>query len=116
MTTLSQTMVSPWIAIPLAAVGMVLVAGYTLAIQRDDVPRARRKIRTALGLLHIFILGALAYGVSVASIDDKKASAIVWLLVIGLVAASVSLAIADALVTLKLALRERREEARRAAE
>jgi len=116
VTTLSQTMVSPWIAIPLAAVGMVLVAGYTLAIQRDDVPRARRKIRTALGLLHIFILGALAYGVSVASIDDKKASAIVWLLVIGLVAASVSLAIADALVTLKLALRERREEARRAAE
>ena len=112
----AEPMVTPWIGLPLAFTGMVLVAGYTLGIQRDDVPSARRKIRTALGLLHIFILAALAYGVSVASVDDKKTSAIVWLLVIGLVAASVTLAICDAFVTLKLAVRERREEAKRAAE
>lgn len=109
-------MVSPWIGIPLAATGMVLAAGYTLGIQRDDVPRARRKVRTALGLLHIFMLAALAYGVSIATIEDKKTSAIVWLLVIGLVGASVMLAVVDAAVTLRLALRERRDEAKRAAE
>lgn len=109
-------MVSPWIGIPLAAVGMVLAAGYTLGIQRDNVPRARRKVRTALGLLHIFMLAALAYGVSIATIEDKKTTVIVWLLVIGLVGVSVMLAIVDAAVTLKLALRERREEAKRSAE
>jgi len=116
MTLAAGTMVSPWIAIPIAALGMVLVAGYTLAIQRDDVPPARRKVRTALGLLHIFILAALAYGVAIASIDDRRTSAVVWLLVIGLVAFSVLLAMVDAGITLRLAARERREDARRAAE
>lgn len=109
-------MVTPWLIIPLAAVGMVLMAGYTLGIQRDDVPPARRKIRTAIGLLYIFILAALAYGISIATIEDKKTSAVCWLLVIGLVGVSVILAMADAAVTLKLAVRERREEAKRAAE
>jgi hypothetical protein len=112
----AEPMVSPWIAVPLAFAGMVLAAAYTLGIQRDDVPPARRKIRTALGLLHIFILGALAFGVSIVTVEDKKTAAVCWLLVIGLVGVSVLLAVADAAVTLKLAVRERREEAKRAAD
>lgn len=109
-------MVTPWVTIPLAAVGMVLLAGYTLAIQRDDVPAARKKVRTALGVLNMFIIAAFAYGVSVANPADRKAFAVVWLLVVGLVSCSVLLALLDAAITVRIAVRERRIEAQRAAE
>lgn len=109
-------MVSPWIAIPMAAVCLVLVAGYTLAIQRDDMPLIRRKIRTALGVLHMFVVASFAYGISIADPADRKAFVVCWMLVVGLVGFSVVLALADAAVTVKLAVRERKEEAQRAAE
>lgn len=116
MTLASGAMVSPWLAIPVAAVGMVLVAGYTLAIQGENTPPLRRKIRTALGVLYMFILAAFSYGISIASPTDKKSFVMCWLLVVGLVAFSVVLALADAVVTVKIALRERKAEAQRDAE
>jgi len=117
MTTLAAgPMVSPWITLPLAAVCMVLVAGYTLAIQRDDIPLIRRKIRTASGVLHMFIVAAFAYGVSIANPDDRKPFVLCWMLVVGLVGVSVILALVDAAVTVKIAVQERKDEAHRAAE
>ena len=117
MTTLAAgPMVSPWIAIPMAAICLVLVAGYTLAIQRDDVPLVRRKLRTALGVLHMFVVAAFAYGISIADPADRKPFAVCWMLVVGLVGFSVVLALIDAAVTVKLAVQERKQEAARAAE
>lgn len=109
-------MVTPWLTIPLAAVGLVLLAGYTLAIQRESVPPARRRVRTALGVLNMFIIASFTYGVSAADPSDRRTFVVCWLLVVGLVAASVLLALVDAAVTVRLAVRERREEARRSAE
>lgn len=113
---LAVAMVSPWLAIPIAALGMLLVAGYTLSIQRQSVPPARRRLRTAMGVLYIFILAALAFGISIASPADRRTFVLCWMLVVGLVAVSVLLAAADALVTVRSALADRAADARRASQ
>jgi hypothetical protein len=109
-------LVTPWIAIPLAAVAMVLYAGHTLAMQRADIPQARRKVRSALNVLSMFVVAGVAYGSSVADTANRKAFVLCWLLVVGLVGVSLVLALVDVIITVKLTVRERREEARRAAE
>lgn len=121
MNTLADTMVSPWIAIPIAAVGMVMIAGYTLGIQRDDVPPARRRLRTASGVLHIFIIALIAYGTSIAqatgaTADQKKLFVLTWMLVVGLVALAIALALADVIVNVRIHVRERRRYAKESAE
>jgi hypothetical protein len=116
VTLAAGPMVTPWLTIPLAAIGLILLAGYTLAIQRDDVPLARRKVRTALGVLNMFIIAAFTYGVSIANPADQKAFAVCWMLVVGLVVVSVLLAVLDAAITVRIAVRERRADARRAAD
>lgn len=116
MSLLAAALVSPWIAIPLAAAGMILIAGYTLAIQRDDTPLWRRRIRSASGVLHIIILAALAYGSSVASPADKKLFVMTWLLIVGLVGIAVLLAAWDMIINIRQHIRDRREYARASTE
>ncbi|MFT3684485.1 MAG: hypothetical protein QM783_06070 [Phycisphaerales bacterium] len=116
MTLAAGPLISPLIAIPLAAIGMVLFAAHTLVIQRADMPQSRRKVRMAIDVLSMFVVAAVAYGASIVNPADQKAFVLCWLLVVGLVGVSLLLAMVDVVITLRLAMRERREDARRSAD
>ncbi len=113
---LAQAVVPALPAILLAAVGMVLTAGYVLAIQRDDVPASRRRIRTASGVLLMMLMGLLAWASGVVPVADRRLFVLAWLLVVIVLGAVIALALADIFNNLRLAQGERRARNRELAD
>lgn len=104
--------VSPAVALPLAALGMVLLAGYVLALQSPSVPPLRRRLRTASGVLMIALLGLLAYACSIVPTHDRRLMVLSWMLVVIVLGVVVLLACVDVVTTLGDALRERADQRR----
>lgn len=105
--------VSPWIALPIAAVAMALVGWHASGLAGADMPRSRRRIRIANSWVMLLGIPLLAAGSSV--IDPQRsprAFVLVWLAVGVLLLLCVGLAVADALNTWRLAGAERRDAAR----
>lgn len=113
---LAQAVVPALPAILLAGVGMVLTAGYVLAIQRDDVPASRRRIRTASGVLLMILMGLLAWASGVVPVADRRVFVLAWLLVVIVLGAVIALAMADILNNLRLGQIERRARTRELAD
>ena len=98
-------LVSPWVAVPLAAAVMFVVAGHVLAMQRAraHMPASRRRIRTANGLLMLVVAPLLAYAVSNGpGTDQPRPMALLWLLILSMLTMVVGLAVLDVLNTLRL--------------
>ncbi len=98
-------LVSPWVAVPAAAVVMFVVAGHVLAMQqtRTHMPASRRRIRTANGLLMLMVAPLLAYALSNGpGTDQPRPMAVLWLLILAMLVMVVGLALLDALNTLRL--------------
>lgn len=98
-----------WFVLPLALVALVLQAGYLMAIREakpEQMPPSRKRIRVATGWLSMFAIPLAAYGFGIASPSDPGTFTIVWMLVIGLIAAIVMLAVLDSVNTVRLHRRD----------
>tara|TARA_R100000687_G_scaffold51035_1_gene40652 strand:+ start:251 stop:697 length:447 start_codon:yes stop_codon:yes gene_type:complete len=94
-----------WFVLPLALIALVLQAGYLIAIRElgsDRMPPSRRRIRVATGWLSMFAIPLSAYGFGIARPSEAGTFTVVWMMVIGLIAAIVMLAVLDALNTMRL--------------
>lgn len=105
-----------WIAVLLAAVGMLLIGSYVLALQSDRVPPSRRRLRTAGGVVQMFLVGTIAYAAGLVPVADKRLFAMAWVLVMILTLVVIALAVLDIVNNLRIAALERRETTRLAAE
>lgn len=93
-----------WLVLPIAAVALVLQAGYLLAMREGggEMPPSRMRIRVASGWLSMIAIPLSAYGFALARPSEAGVFTIVWVLVIGLVGAIVMLAVLDAVNTMRL--------------
>lgn len=62
----STPMVSTWIAVPVAAFAVVVIAAHMALMARSEMPASRRRIRTATGWLMLMTcpLAAFAFGIA----------------------------------------------------
>jgi len=104
--------VSPWIVFPLGAVALVCVAAHLVVLREcapDAMPESRRRIRLASGWVMLTLVPALSWGFGLVSPGDAALFAALWSLNIVLLGLVVALAMLDALNTLRLAHKRRRE-------
>ena len=62
-----------WLVLPLALIAIVVQAGYLVAIKELPnrvMPASRKRIRTALSWLSMFLIPLSAYGFGIATMDD----------------------------------------------
>ena len=105
--TLAQTMISPWIVLPLAGLTMLIVGAHVLAVQVSAMHPVRKRLRIANGLLMMFVAATLAYALGGVHLvadprqhpEQARAFVIVWAVIVGLLAVVVALAVADAVGT-----------------
>lgn len=104
-------LVSAWVAVPVAAALMFMIAGHVLALQRasSELPASRRRIRTANGLVMLVLAPLLAYALSNGpGTDQPRPMAALWLLILSMLVMVVGLAAMDVLNTVRLARAARR--------
>jgi len=114
-------MLPAWIVLPLAGLTLLVTAAHVLAIQNPQVPLRRRRIRTANGLIMMFVIALLAYAIGIAEVVHDPAAApretrmflTVWGAIIGLLGIVVTMAGLDAVHTIRLGVTSRRELRRR---
>ncbi len=105
--TLAETMISPWIVLPLAGLTMLLIGAHVLAVQISTMHPFRKRLRIANGLIMMFVAATLAYALGGVSLvadprqhpEQARAFIIVWVVIVGLLAVVVALAVADAVGT-----------------
>ncbi|MEO1584849.1 MAG: hypothetical protein AAFR96_09800 [Planctomycetota bacterium] len=98
-----------WAVAPPAAVLMVLLAGYVLALREADVPESRRRIRTAATMVMIVLQPLLVYLFAIGGSHQPRPFVFTWALVMGLLALLVVLAMLDAINNAKLSAANRAE-------
>ena len=94
-----------WLVLPLAGIALIIQAGYLIALKelpREMMPASRKRIRTASSWMSMFAIPLSAYGFGFASTDDPGLFAIVWMVVIALIAGILMLAGLDAINTIRL--------------
>lgn len=103
--------------LPPAVATMWLMARHVLAIQHDaGMPASRRRIRTANGLLMIFVTALLSYALGImhsgptssASVAEVRTFVMVWGTIIGLLPMVIGLAMLDAVNNMRLHMATRR--------
>lgn len=116
-----STVLPAWVVLPAAAVTLLVVAAHILAMHEVEMPIRRRRIRTASGLLMMFITCLLAYALSLAPVgagvplrqDHASVFVQVWLIIVVLIGMVVMLAGLDAIETMRLSAESRRQMRRR---
>ena len=94
-----------WLVLPLAGIALIIQAGYLIALgelPKGKIPPSRKRIRTASSWLSMFAIPLSAYGFGFAASQDPRLFAIVWMVVIALIAGILMLAGLDAVNTLRL--------------
>ena len=104
------------LGLPLAGLGMLLLAGYVLSLQRPEVPPTRRRLRTASGVLMMILMGLLGFASSVVPTHDRRLMVLSWLVVVIVLGVVVLLACVDIVLTLGDALRARGAQRREIAQ
>lgn len=104
-TTLAISGVLPaWLVIPSAVVVMLTVAAAITVTAKHTTPASRRRVRLANGWVMLLLTPLAATGFSlIDSAQHPRLFVQIWILVIGLIAISVVLAILDILNTARLA-------------
>jgi len=101
-----------WLVLPLAGIALIIQAGYLIALgelPKGKIPPSRKRIRTASSWLSMFAIPLSAYGFGFAASQDPRVFAIVWMVVIALIAGILMLAGLDAVNTLRLHRNEVKE-------
>jgi hypothetical protein len=115
-TASEPTSVAPaWAVLPLAFVTLIVVAVHWVALGQADMPRWRKSIRTANGLVMMLTIPVLAYGFGVVSPQNQRHFILTWVLATGLMSLVMLLALADVLNSWYVLWRARRVMMRRAA-
>ncbi len=110
--TLAAVTISPWIALPLAAVALILIAWHSTGLDRRPMPASRKRIRQANSWVMMLCVPLFAAGVSIVDAETSaRAFVLIWTVVGMLVIVSVLLAIVDALNTWRIAAEARRRTA-----
>ncbi|MGE3107296.1 MAG: hypothetical protein AB7G11_01570 [Phycisphaerales bacterium] len=105
-----------WLIVPAAGATMFLIAHHVTGLQRTKMPPSRRRIRTANGLLMIFVTALLGYALGImptapsgsANVSEVRSFVFVWGLIIGLMPIVIGLGILDAMNTIRLHLGARK--------
>jgi hypothetical protein len=116
MVTLASSPILPaWLVLPIAGAAMLVIAAHTVAIQQTDMPASRKRIRTANGVLMLFVTAMLAYALSIMrgggmgdAPDQAREFVLVWMVIMGLLPLVIALAGFDAVNTLRLHTAARR--------
>lgn len=103
----ASTILPGWVVLPVASITMLVVAAHVLATHAGDLPSRRRRLRTANGVLMMFVTALLAYALGVAGVvtepkaepEEARRFMLVWLSIVGLLGVVVTLAGADAIAT-----------------
>ena len=114
---LAETMLPAWVVLPLAVPVLIVLAMHVVSQHRPDVPARRRRLRTAAGLLMMFVTVMLASALCVDNVpaqpalrpQEARSSLLLWLMIIALVGVCVILAALDMLHTLALGVVARRK-------
>lgn len=103
--------IPPAIAIPVAIVGMIVVAAHAQALAKaPGVPESRRRIRLANAVLMLLTIPMLTAGFSLISgVQRPRLWVMVWLLSTLLVGMILILAVIDTLNTVRISRRRRQE-------
>lgn len=96
-----------WVVLPLAVVAMLATCGHLMLMQRVSMPASRRRIRTAAGVLSLFLIPLTAIGFGALSPADHRVFLLVWLTVMGMLSMLVVLASLDVLNNVRLHAGER---------
>lgn len=102
-----QAPIAPaWVVLPLALLALFVVAGHWILLGRADMPRFRKSLRTANGLVMMLAIPVLAFGFGVVSPSNARLFTITWMLASGLLMLVLLLAAVDLIHTNILARRE----------
>lgn len=113
LATLRDTPLLPsWVAALVAMPTLVVVAGHVLAIHRvrggsSGMPESRRRLRLANGGLMLVAIPVIAFAFGYATPAEPKLFMSLWLVAMWLLGLIVVLAGVDAMVTARIAKRER---------
>lgn len=109
MNNLPSTPLAPtWLVLPLAAVMLLLLAGYLISLQSGDVPPKRRRIRSANTMVMLLATPLIAYAFGIVAPANARLFLLTWLAITGLLALMILLAGLDALYSMRLHREQRR--------
>lgn len=102
-------LVSPWLAVPVGAVVIVILTVHMRSQAYADMPESRRRIRTVNDWLMLLATPVTVYAFSLATPADPRAFLLAWLSVAGLLVIILLVAGLDILNTGRINLGDRRE-------
>lgn len=105
-----------WAVLPLAFATLVVVAVHWTALAQADMPRWRKNLRTANGLVMMLAIPVLAAGFGIVDPQNTRQFVLTWMLATGLVSLVMVLAMIDVLASTVHLWRVRREALRHAAQ
>lgn len=105
-----------WAVLPLAFATLVVVAVHWTALAQADMPRWRKSLRTANGLVMMLAIPVLAAGFGIVDPQNTRQFVLTWMLGTGLVSLVMLLALIDVLASSVHLWRVRREAMRHAAQ
>lgn len=115
MPVAHQGILPAFIVLPLAALGVLVIAAHLTAMRADrDVPLSRRRLRTASGVVMLVTSVVLAYAFSFVPPDDPRRFTVAWSAAIMLLVVVLTLAGLDAFNNVRLARIQRRRIRREA--
>lgn len=91
-----------WVAMPLGAAVLLVLAVYLLALGGAEMDARRKRIRTANTILMMLVTPLIAYGFGVATPSRGRAYVFVWVLICSLLFMVIMLALLDMLNSLRL--------------
>lgn len=101
-------LVPAWLAFPVGAVLVVVIALHLQSLKRADMPASRKRIRSANGWLMLAAAPITAYAFGAATTQNARVFMLVWLTVAGLLGMVMLLACLDVLNNRRLHRSEQR--------
>jgi hypothetical protein len=100
---LASAILPSWLVLPMAAVVLLVLAAHVNSLQTPEVPSSRRRIRSASGVLMMFVTALLAYAFGIVSPRvNPRMFVIAWTSISALLMMVVMLAGLDMVNTLRL--------------
>jgi uncharacterized membrane protein len=97
------------VVLPLALLALFVVAGHWIVLGKAQMPRFRKSLRTANGLVMMLAIPVLAFGFGVVSPSNPRLFTITWMLASGLLMLVLLLAAVDLIHTNIIARREHQQ-------
>lgn len=104
MSTLAAGVAPVWAVVPMAIAAIIAVCAHLAVVGADPtIPRSRRRLRTACGVVMLAASVELAYASAFVSPANPRAFAFAWVVATALLLCVVGLALVDMLNSFRLA-------------